>query len=131
MDVADQTYIDSYITNGQKSILSLKNFYDTILTADADNATHIIRIPIGDFFIKYRNQLDSIIETYNIPDRYFYQPKTLSMDLYNTTEMWLSILRVNNMKNITEFHNPVIKIYNPSEVKNLINILFKRDKKII
>lgn len=127
----DQTYIDTYIKDGQNSVISLKNFYETILTADADNPSHIIRIPIGDFFIKYRNQLAPIVIDYNVSETYYYQPKTLSYDLYNTTEMWLSLLRVNNMRNVTEFHQPVIKIYNPLDVNELINILFKRDGKMI
>lgn len=124
------TYVDSYISEGQKAVLSLKNFYDTVLTADVNNPTHIIRIPIADFFVKYRKELEPTIQYYNVSDRYFYQPKTLALDLYGTTEMWLSLLRVNNMRNITEFHLPVIKIYNPTDVKELINILFKREGKL-
>lgn len=124
------TYVDSYISEGQKAVLSLKNFYDTVLTADVNNPTHIIRIPIADFFVKYRKELEPAIQYYNVSDRYFYQPKTLALDLYGTTEMWLSLLRVNNMRNITEFHLPVIKIYNPTDVKELINILFKREGKL-
>lgn len=126
----NQTYIDTYITDGQKEVLSLKNFYDTILTADADNVSHIVRIPIGDFFINYRSQLESIVQYYSMSDRFFYQPKTLSLELYGTTEMWLALLRVNNMRNITEFHLPLIKVYNPADVKELINILFKREGKM-
>ena len=124
------TYVDSYISEGQKAVLSLKNFYDTVLTADVNNPTHIIRIPIADFFVKYRKELEPTIQYYNVSDGYFYQPKTLSLDLYGTTEMWLSLLRVNNMRNVTEFHLPVIKIYNPTDVKELINILFKREGKL-
>ena len=124
------TYVDSYISEGQKEVLSLKNFYDTVLTADVNNPTHIIRIPIADFFVKYRKELEPAIQYYNVSDRYFYQPKTLALDLYGTTEMWLSLLRVNNMRNITEFQLPVIKIYNPTDVKELINILFKREGKL-
>jgi hypothetical protein len=131
MATPNQTYIDTYISDGQKSVLSLKNFYTTILTADINDATHVIRIPIEDFFIRYRKQLEPIIQYYSVADSYFYQPKTLSLELYGTTEMWLSLLRVNDMRNITEFHQPIIKIYNPIEVKELINILFKREGRII
>lgn len=131
MSNASQTYIDSYIEEGQNSVLNLKNFYNTILTADVDNPTHIIRIPFEDFFIKYKYHLESSIQYYRVADRYFYQPKTLSLDLYGTTELWLSLLRVNNMKNITEFHLPIIKVYNPTELKELINIIFKRENKLL
>jgi hypothetical protein len=130
MATVDQTYLDTYIQDGQKEVLSLKNFYDTILTADIDDVTKIIRIPMGDFFIKYRSQLDAIVQYYSVSDRFFYQPKSVSLELYGTTEMWLSLLRVNNMRNITEFHQPIIKIYNPTDVKELINILFKREGRV-
>ena len=130
MSTSNQTYIDEYIENGQKEVLSLKNFYDTILTTDADNVTHIMRIPMSDFFTKYKAQLAPLIQYYSVADMYFYKPKSLSLELYGTTEMWLSLLRVNNMRNITEFHLPIIKIYNPTEVKELINIIFKREGKI-
>ena len=59
----------------------------------------------------------------------FYKPKMVSMELYGTTELWLSLLRVNEMTNITEFHQPLIKVYNPDQVKELITIFFKREGK--
>ena len=130
MGSSDQTYIDSYIAEGQKSVLSLQNFYETILTASVDDPTHIIRIPVSDFFLTYRKELEPAVQYYNVSERFFYQPKTLSLELYGTTELWLALLRVNNMRNITEFHLPVIKVYNPTDVKELINILFKREGKI-
>ena len=130
MSTLEETYIDSFIAAGQQSMLSLKNFYDTMLTADIDNPTAISRVPIGDFFIKHKDQLSSAIQYYSVAERYFYQPKTLSLELYGTTELWLSLLRVNNMRNVTEFHLPIISIYNPTDLKELINIIFKREHKM-
>lgn len=124
------TYIDEYITDGHKAILSLKNFYNTILISKDDSLQHIYRVPFEDFFIKYKKQLSACVEYYSLPESMYYQPKTVSLELYGTTEMWLSLLRVNGMRNITEFHIPIIKIYNPDEVKELINIFFKREKVI-
>lgn len=126
MAIPDITYIDKYIADGKKDTLSLKNFYETLLVGDIDNPDHIFKTAIGDFFIKYRKELEPIIQYYNISQSYFYKPKSLSYELYGTTELWLSILRLNNMKNITEFHQPIIKIYNPSYLKDLIDIFFKR-----
>ena len=126
MAIPDITYIDKYISEGKKDTLSLKNFYETLLVGDIDNPDHIFKTTIGDFFIKYRKELEPIIQYYNISQSYFYKPKSVSYELYGTTELWLSILRLNNMKNITEFHQPIIKIYNPSYLKDLIDIFFKR-----
>lgn len=127
MSLPDITYIDKYISEGKKETLSLKNFYETLLVGDIDNSDHIFKIPINDFFIKYRSELSQIVQYYSVPQSMFYQPKSVSYELYGTTELWLGILRLNNMRNITEFHMPIIKIYNPDSVKELINIFFKRN----
>lgn len=129
MSAQTLTYISDFIADGQKASISLKNLYDTILCSDAHNMDHIYRIPIGDFFTKYRDELIPTIQWYTLPQHMFYKPKMVSMELYGTTEMWLSLLRVNDMTNITEFHQPMIKVYNPSQVKELINIFFKREGK--
>ena len=122
--------MDEYIKDGNLAVLSLKNFYQTILTSDINDREHIIRIPIDDFFLKYRRELEPTIQIYNIPDMYFYKPKALSLELYGTTELWLALLRVNRMRNITEFCQSIIQIYNAGMVKELIGIFFKREGKI-
>ena len=120
------TYIDSFIVDGKNDVLSLKNFYDTILIKPKKD--HIIRIPYQDFFTKYKNELEDCIQLYTISESFYYKPKLLSLKLYNTTELWLGLLRVNNMRNISEFHYPIIKIYNPDNILELINIFFKREE---
>ena len=127
MALPNITYTKSYISDGQNASLSLKNFYETLLVGDINNENYYYRIPISDFFIKYRDELATCIEYYALPQRMFYQPKTLSYELYGTTELWLALLRVNEMRNITEFHQPIIKVYNPTTIKELINIFFKRE----
>ena len=130
MPMPNITYIQSYIKDGQTSVIGLKNFYDTLLVTDVDNRNHIFKIPINDFFLKYRHQLEDAIQWYSVADSFIYKPKSLSLDLYGTTEMWLSLLRLNNMRNISEFYEPIIQVYSPGEVKRLINIFFKRDGKV-
>jgi hypothetical protein len=130
MPMPNETYMNEYIKEGLSSLYGMRYFYDSLLTTDNDNIDHIIRIPINDFFIKYRTQLNNNIQSYRISSNYFYKPKTISLELYDTTEFWLSLLRVNNMKSITEFTSPIILIYNPGAIKKLINIFFKREGKI-
>lgn len=127
MSLPNITYIDKYISDGQQSVMSLNNFYETVLVGDIDKPDHIFRVPINDFFIKYSDQLAETIQWYNVPESMFYKPKMVSYELYSTTEMWLALLRLNQMVNTTEFHMPVIKIYNPYSVKELISIFFKRE----
>lgn len=122
------TYIDSFIKDGQDETISMKNLYETILIRN--NQDHICRVPIADFFIQYRRELMDAIEFYNLSESMFYKPKLVSLHLYGTTELWLSLLRLNNMRNITEFHYPFIKVYNSDKLMELINIFFKRNDKI-
>lgn len=131
MSLPNITYIDEFIHDGQSAVMSTKNFYETILVGSVNKPDHIFRIPTSDFFIKYKDQLAGIIQYYSVSESKFYQPKTVSYEIYQTTEMWLSLLRLNDMRNITEFHTPIIRIYNPTDFNNLINIFFKREGKTI
>ena len=125
----DTTYIDQYINDGKKSTISLNNLYDTILVGDENDDTNIFRIPTNDFFLKYRRELEESLQYYSIPQTMFYKPKLLSYEIYGTTVLWLAILRANNMRNTSEFHYPLIKVYNPDRLKELIKVFFKREKK--
>lgn len=122
----DITYIDTFIEDSKKATLSLNNLYDTLLI-NTENTDHYYRVPWNDFFIKYKNELMDTLQLYSLPETLFYKPKTLSFELYGTIDLWLALLRANNMKNITEFHLPIIRIYNPGKLQELVSIFFKRD----
>jgi hypothetical protein len=130
MSLPNSTYINFYIKDGQKATLALKYFYTTLLVTDQENRDNIFRIPINDFFIKHRVELESTIQMYHIGEEGLYKPKTVSFELYDTTELWMALLRLNNMKSIIEFKEADIKIYSPLLLMDLINIFFKREKKI-
>lgn len=123
------TYIDQAIRDAAKDTISMSNLYDTILVGDKNDDTNIFRIPTNDFFLKYKDELEPIKQMYQIPDTMFYKPKMVSYEIYGTTELWLAILRANNMRNTSEFHYPYIKVYNPDSLKNLIKTFFKREGK--
>ena len=124
------TYIDDYIDFGNEEVISLRNFYDTILVGDKNNELHIFRTAISDFFLNHYNELSDIIELYALPERFYYKPKMLAEELYGTTELWLALLRANDMKNITEFHLPIIRVYSPEPLKEMIEVYFKREDKM-
>lgn len=128
MPTPNSTYINRYIQEGENASLSIGNFTESVLLANADK-THIIRVPFDDFFIKHMDEFNVAIQLYQIPDTMFYKPKLLSLELYGTTELWSGILRLNKMKNITEFHKPVIMVWEPATLKELIDVFFKREGK--
>lgn len=127
MGLPNTTYMDAFINDGNRETISLNNLYETKLITNADNPSHIYRVPWDDFFIKYRKQLNQIVALYSVPQDRLYKPKMVSYELYGTTELWLGLLRLNNMRNISEFSLPIIKIYSPYQVKELIDIFFKRE----
>lgn len=123
------TYIDQAIKDAQIDTVSMHNLYDTILVGDENDDSNIFRIPTNDFFLKYKDELEPIKQLYQIQDTMFYKPKLVSYEIYGTTELWLAILRANNMRNTSEFHYPYINVYNPDSLKKLIKIFFKREGK--
>lgn len=125
----DRTYIDQYINDGMRETLSLHNLYDTILIGNKNNEDNIFRIATNDFFLKHKDELEKIIQIYEVPDTMYYKPKALSLQLYGTTELWLALLRANNMRNVTEFHQKYIKVYQPDLLVDIIKVYFKREDK--
>lgn len=130
MGLPNITYTDQYILDGKRAVASLSNFYSTMVMKDIDRPDQLFRVPMDDFFIRYRIPLSEIVIEYECPDNMFYQPKTVSYHLYNTTEMWMGLMRLNNMKNITEFIEPIIKVYQPDPLFKLMDIFFKRERVI-
>ena len=124
----DHNYIDNYIQEGLSETFSLQNFYETKLVSN-EKKDHIFRIPFYDFFLEHYKDFENELQFYHIPEHMYYKPKTVSFDIYGTTEMWLPILRVNKMSSIVEFHKPIIQIYNPNTIFDLISIFFKREGK--
>lgn len=49
--------------------------------------------------------------------KYKYSPKMLSLDLYNTTELWSAILFINNMTSISQFKKKKIKLFTPDIIE--------------
>ena len=127
----DVTWIDKFIREGKSAQVSLHNIYDSMLMMERDNETNMCRIPLYDLFLKHWHQFADTVQDYTLSERHMYQPKTISAEIYGTTEMWLPLLRLNRMRNVTEFTRREIQIYNPTFVKPLIEIFLKRAGKIM
>ena len=86
-----------------------------------------IKIPLASITNKYRDFLNSIVVSFNLnekeQERYMYNPKLLSEDLYQTTEMWNDILLLNQCVSISDFKPTVVKFYDPDRFKGLLNEL--------
>jgi hypothetical protein len=100
------------------------------MAANSNEITNLYRVPLYDTFLRYREQFEPTVMEYDLPQKYFYKPKLVSYEIYQTTEMWIALLRLNKMRNVTEFRKPKIKIYDPDSVTDLIQLFFKREGKI-
>jgi hypothetical protein len=76
---------------------------------------------------KYTEILNEYLITKTFTDiefnRYRYNPKLLSYDLYKTPELWFLLLHANQLYSVTEFKINPIKIYTTNIVRIVQNIL--------
>lgn len=84
-----------------------------------------IRIPFSSIINKYRHFLDKIIIKIQLTEEeqvnYECQPKKISEDMYGTTELWDTILILNNAKSVIDFKPRVVKLYDPQKFKTFLN----------
>lgn len=84
-----------------------------------------IRVPFSSFINKYRLFLSDIIMTTDLsPEdyrKYVFKPKTLSYDLYASTELWDILLILNQCTSIIEFDLHTVKYYDPDLLRNYLN----------
>ena len=59
--------------------------------------------------------------------KYIYQPKTLCFDMYGTTELWSSVLRINNLTSASEFNIKSLKLFN-KKIFDLLNEILILEK---
>jgi hypothetical protein len=78
---------------------------------------------------RYMEYLNPVIKTVTLSDaefsKYKFQPKTLSFEMYGTTELWSLILRINNLTSAAQFTLKTLKLPTTDifEVLNEIIIL--------
>lgn len=110
-----------------KNIAMLADLYDK-----ASGET--IRFPYSSLLNKYRDFLSSAEELTKLSNGelilYQFQPKRLSSKLYGTTELWADLLQINGMISILEFKRPIIRIYNPAKLNDLLNEILIMEGKI-
>lgn len=86
-----------------------------------------IRIPFSSLLNQYRDYLSNIIISVPLNDvlrnKYRFKPKMVSDELYGTTELWDTILVLNNCFRVCEFDPKVLKIYDPEKLKEYINTI--------
>lgn len=90
------------------------------------NDKDTIKIPYKSIIREYFPYLQDIVIQAQLTDDelslYKYKPKKLSLDLYDTTELWSILLELNNMYSVIDFNlEKQPKIFDPNEFKPMIN----------
>ena len=81
-----------------------------------------------DYFISSLNDYKSEMTlTQELYDKYKYNPKMMSYDLYNTTDYWWLLLQANEMHSAVEFNKRKVKYYSKSALKQLIPMILRSD----
>ena len=122
------TQIPSTITEQVEEIKNLEISY-RVLHPFADmydeSTNRNILFPFSSVITKYKDFLYNIITTVTLNEAeqlyYQFKPKLLSEDLYDTTELWDTLLILNNYVSVSEFKPKVLKVYDPERFKEYIN----------
>ena len=84
-----------------------------------------IKVPFYSIINKYKDYLSNIVLEVALSDEeqvmYMYKPKLVSEDLYDTTELWDTILLLNDCASVIEFKPKMLKVYDPSQLKMVLN----------
>lgn len=91
-------------------------------------------VPIGTIFDKYIDFIKGICIKVKLNEKerreYKYNPKKLSYALYKTEELWILLLKLNNLSSEIEFIPSNIYIIQPSEIDMLNKILILTEDEI-
>lgn len=104
--------------------VSYRNLHNYVIIRDKVTEERI-RAPFTSIINKYRDFLSDITYEVTLTDveymKYRYAPKTLSQDLYGTTEYWFIIMELNNCITVANFNSKTLKIYEPEGLNAIIN----------
>ena len=104
--------------------ISYRTLHPGAIMHDVNNQRDI-NFPFSSIISKYKDFLYQIIITIELTDEeadhYQYKPKMLSEDLYGTTELWDTLLILNNATSVSEFKLKKLKLYDPTRLKAYIN----------
>ena len=111
--------MDEYVEEGKNLVFSRDN---NLFKSRYGEVT----VPTQTLICRYYDSLKSYIIdktlTKDEQNRYKYNPRFLSYDLYGTPELWADILYINNMVSVAEFNKSSIKVFSTSIIDAIIEI---------
>ena len=115
--------IEELLDSVNESELSYRNLHSYVYIK---NKEEHIKIPYGSVINNYLPFLKETAVTTDFSEmekvKYQYKPKSLSYDLYGTTELWSALLELNNMVSLLDLKtDKPIQVFDPTEVMELLN----------
>ena len=116
--------LDDYVTMISNLDYSFRKLHDYIIMTN-EKTGETIHVPIDSLTVKYRDFLEESLVTLSLTERemerYRFQPKALSLKLYETTEFWSELLHINGYTSVLEFKPSVMEVYDPKALKEILN----------
>lgn len=116
------TSIQDLIDSIKTEEISYRNLHTNIYIKNKDDT---IKIPYKSIVRQYLPFFEQTVIEVPLSDmeipQYRYKPKLLSLHLYGTTELWSSLLEINNMLSIVDFNKDTYKLFKPDDFKVLLN----------
>lgn len=118
------TSIPEQVNQAKDMEISYRVLHPTAILHDNISNRDIV-FPFSSVISKYKDFLYEIIITIDLTEEesnyYQFKPKMLSEDLYGTTELWDTILVLNNTVSVSEFKPNKLKVYDPQRLKAYLN----------
>jgi len=100
----------------------------------SDSSNNILIFNYSSLVEKYKYFLEKYTKNIEFSDieyeKYKFKPKSLSVDLYGTTELWSAILRMNNVLSISQFSLKKIKLFTTNILSVLNEIMILEENNI-
>lgn len=95
---------------------------------------HVVILNYESLLDKYTDLINDHVTTVTLSDaeyaKYKFQPKLMCYDTYGTTEIWSSLLRINNLMSASQFTLQTLKMFT-SDIFDVINEIFILEEKTI
>lgn len=128
----EMSNMESLIKAGKNLDISHEKMHLKAFFIDKENNKIIINYT--SLIDKYYDFIKKIIIDYEMTDeefiKYKFQPKRFCMDMYGTTELWSTLLRINNMVSAIQFTNKKIKAFTQDIFDVLNEILILEDDRL-
>ena len=119
--------LSDFISEYSIEDLRIDAFYLQQVFWDKNKMTHKVVVNENSIADKYANELEEnkhIVElTTKEYQKYRYNPKLLSYDIYGTTELWFFILMANELYSISEFDLRKVVLFDTAIITKLNRML--------